>query len=217
MRAVRDGDQRPRPPRDLADRLAGRHRDRRVTHEGAHHRRPRRPHQGGARRGQRSCSSPASRASRTRLATSPRSAAAARTRPPSPSRRRSAPRSARSTPTSPACTRPTPGSCPTRASCRRVSFEEMLEMAASGAGVLQLRSVEYARNHGVRIHCRSSFDDAPGTVVRRRGRNDGATADHSRDALDRPRRASRCSACPTSPARPRGSSRRSPTRTSTST
>jgi aspartate kinase len=46
-----------------------------------------------------------------------------------------------------------------------VSFEEMLEMAASGAGVLQLRSVEYARNHGVRIHCRSSFHDAPGTVV----------------------------------------------------
>ncbi len=48
---------------------------------------------------------------------------------------------------------------------KTVSFEEMLEMAASGAGVLQLRSVEYARNHGVRIHCRSSFDDEPGTVV----------------------------------------------------
>ncbi|HEV2776728.1 MAG TPA: aspartate kinase [Solirubrobacteraceae bacterium] len=46
-----------------------------------------------------------------------------------------------------------------------VSFEEMLEMSASGAGVLQLRSVEYARNHGVRIHCRSSFTDEPGTVV----------------------------------------------------
>jgi aspartate kinase len=46
-----------------------------------------------------------------------------------------------------------------------VTFEEMLEMAASGAGVLQLRSVEYARNHGVRIHCRSSFHDKPGTVV----------------------------------------------------
>jgi aspartate kinase len=43
-----------------------------------------------------------------------------------------------------------------------VSFEEMLEMSASGAGVLQLRSVEYARNHGVRIHCRSSFDDGLG-------------------------------------------------------
>ena len=46
-----------------------------------------------------------------------------------------------------------------------LSFEEMLEMAASGAGVLQLRSVEYARNHGVRIHCRSSFEDGPGTFV----------------------------------------------------
>jgi len=46
-----------------------------------------------------------------------------------------------------------------------VSFDEMLEMAASGAGVLQLRSVEYARNHGVRIHCRSSFEEAAGTFV----------------------------------------------------
>ncbi len=46
-----------------------------------------------------------------------------------------------------------------------VSFEEMLEMSSSGAKVLQLRSVEYARNHGVRIHCRSSFDPGPGTFV----------------------------------------------------
>ena len=46
-----------------------------------------------------------------------------------------------------------------------VSFEEMLEMAASGAKVLQLRSVEYARTHNVRIHCRSSFDSGPGTFV----------------------------------------------------
>jgi aspartate kinase len=46
-----------------------------------------------------------------------------------------------------------------------VSFEEMLEMAASGAKVLQLRAVEYARNHGIRVHCRSSFEDAPGTLV----------------------------------------------------
>ena len=38
-------------------------------------------------------------------------------------------------------------------------------MSASGAGVLQLRSVEYARNHGVRIHCRSSFTEEPGTFV----------------------------------------------------
>src|SRR4249919_2348441 len=47
----------------------------------------------------------------------------------------------------------------------QVSFEEMLEMAASGAKVLQLRSVEYARTHGVRIHCRSSFHEIPGTFV----------------------------------------------------
>jgi aspartate kinase len=46
-----------------------------------------------------------------------------------------------------------------------VTFEEMLEMSASGAGVLQLRSVEYARNHAVSIHCRSSFEDGPGTFV----------------------------------------------------
>jgi aspartate kinase len=46
-----------------------------------------------------------------------------------------------------------------------VSFEEMLEMAASGAKVLQLRSVEYARNYGIPLHCRSSFDGAPGTFV----------------------------------------------------
>ena len=46
-----------------------------------------------------------------------------------------------------------------------VSFDEMLEMATSGAGVLQVRSIEYARNHGVRIHCRSSFDDSEGTLV----------------------------------------------------
>jgi aspartate kinase len=46
-----------------------------------------------------------------------------------------------------------------------VSFEEMLEMAASGARVLQLRSVEYARNHGVRMECRSSFEAGPGTLV----------------------------------------------------
>jgi aspartate kinase len=46
-----------------------------------------------------------------------------------------------------------------------VSFEEMLEMAASGARVLQLRSVEYARNHDIRMHCRSSFEDGTGTLV----------------------------------------------------
>ncbi|MDH4139830.1 MAG: aspartate kinase [Coriobacteriia bacterium] len=47
-----------------------------------------------------------------------------------------------------------------------ISYEEMLEMASSGAGVLQMRSVEFARNHGVVVHCRSSFTDSPGTIVK---------------------------------------------------
>jgi aspartate kinase len=48
-----------------------------------------------------------------------------------------------------------------------VSYEEMLELSASGAKVLMLRSVEYARNHGVAIHVRSSFGDESGTWVTR--------------------------------------------------
>jgi aspartate kinase len=46
-----------------------------------------------------------------------------------------------------------------------VSYDEMLEMAASGAKVLMLRAVEIARNHGVCIHARSTFSDEPGTLV----------------------------------------------------
>jgi aspartate kinase len=46
-----------------------------------------------------------------------------------------------------------------------VSYDEMLELAASGAKVLQLRSVEFARNHGVRLHVRSTFTDEPGTWI----------------------------------------------------
>jgi aspartate kinase len=57
-----------------------------------------------------------------------------------------------------------------------VSFEEMLEMAASGARVLMLRSVEFARNYGVRLHVRSSFDDSPGTWV---GPEDERTMEHA--------------------------------------
>ncbi len=46
-----------------------------------------------------------------------------------------------------------------------VTYEEMLEMSASGAKVMALRSVEFARNHGVRLHVRSTFSDAPGTWI----------------------------------------------------
>lgn len=79
-----------------------------------------------------------------------------------------------------------------------VSYEEMLEMASSGARVLMLRSVEFARNYGVPLHVRSSFTDEPGTWV---GEGDermenaiisGVTHDHSQaritvsDVPDRP-------------------------------
>jgi len=47
----------------------------------------------------------------------------------------------------------------------RISFEEMLEMAATGGRVLMLRSVEFARNHHVPLHVRSSFTWEPGTWV----------------------------------------------------
>jgi aspartate kinase len=46
-----------------------------------------------------------------------------------------------------------------------VSYEEMLEMAATGGKVLALRSVEFARNHGIGIHVRSSFSWEPGTTI----------------------------------------------------
>jgi aspartate kinase len=47
----------------------------------------------------------------------------------------------------------------------RISYEEMLEMAACGAKVLHLRSVEYARRHTLPIHVRSSFSQREGTYV----------------------------------------------------
>jgi aspartate kinase len=47
----------------------------------------------------------------------------------------------------------------------KVSYEEMLEMAASGAKVLMLRAVELARGQGVRIHARSTFSKEPGTWI----------------------------------------------------
>ncbi|MCR8694465.1 aspartate kinase [Rhodococcus pyridinivorans] len=47
----------------------------------------------------------------------------------------------------------------------RVSFEEMLELAACGAKVLMLRCVEYARRYNVPVHVRSSYTTKPGTIV----------------------------------------------------
>ncbi|PKW13749.1 aspartate kinase [Saccharopolyspora spinosa] len=47
----------------------------------------------------------------------------------------------------------------------RITYEEMLEMAATGAKVLHLRAVEYARRYSVPLHVRSSYSPKPGTIV----------------------------------------------------
>ena len=49
----------------------------------------------------------------------------------------------------------------------QVSYEEMLEMAATGAKILMLRCVEYARNYNIVVHVRSSFSGNDGTIVRK--------------------------------------------------
>lgn len=100
----------------------------------------------------------------------------------------------------------------------RITSEEMLELAASGAKVLYIRAVEYARRHGVTLHVRSSFSNAEGTIVYNpaegkpwKNRSSPASPETS------PRARSPSSACPTPRARPPRSSRswRAPARTST--
>jgi aspartate kinase len=48
---------------------------------------------------------------------------------------------------------------------KRITFDEMLELASVGAQVLHSRSVEIAANYNIPIHVRSSFKDVPGTLV----------------------------------------------------
>jgi aspartate kinase len=47
----------------------------------------------------------------------------------------------------------------------RIAHDEMLELASLGAKVLQIRSVEFAKRYGVKVHVRSSFNDSEGTWV----------------------------------------------------
>lgn len=54
---------------------------------------------------------------------------------------------------------------PAASQLKRVTYEEMLELAAAGAKVLHVRCVEYARRAGLPIHVRSSFSDRQGTWV----------------------------------------------------
>ena len=55
---------------------------------------------------------------------------------------------------------------PTARKLDRVTYEEMLELAAGGAKILHLRCVEYARRYDIPIHVRSSFSQLTGTIVR---------------------------------------------------
>ena len=48
---------------------------------------------------------------------------------------------------------------------KRVSYDEMLELASLGAGVMHNRSIEFAKKFSVPIHVRSSFSDSPGTII----------------------------------------------------
>ena len=58
-----------------------------------------------------------------------------------------------------------PRLCPAARKLDRISYDEMLELASLGAKVLQIRSVEFAKRYGVRVHVRTSFGDALGTWV----------------------------------------------------
>jgi aspartate kinase len=48
---------------------------------------------------------------------------------------------------------------------KRISYDEMLELASAGAGVMHNRSIEFARKFRVPVHVRSSFSDQPGTMI----------------------------------------------------
>lgn len=59
-----------------------------------------------------------------------------------------------------------PRLCPHARKLDEISYDDMLEMAGAGSGVLQMRAVEFARKFNVVIHSRSAFSDAPGTFVK---------------------------------------------------
>lgn len=58
-----------------------------------------------------------------------------------------------------------PRICPQARKMPRIDYDEMLELASAGARVMQSRSIEFGKKHGVRIHVRSSYSDEEGTVI----------------------------------------------------
>ena len=67
-----------------------------------------------------------------------------------------------------------------------VSFDEMLEMAGAGSKVLALRSVEFARTHGVPLHVRSAFTWEPGTWVTDAVAGNGSGSSNEETAMEDP-------------------------------
>ena len=65
-----------------------------------------------------------------------------------------------------------------------VSFDEMLELAGAGAGVLMLRSVEFGRRFNVPIHVRSSFHDGEGTWVKEKVMEDAVVSGVTHDTSE---------------------------------
>jgi aspartate kinase len=56
-----------------------------------------------------------------------------------------------------------PAICPSARKLKRISYDEMIELASTGAKVLEIRSVEFAKNYSVPVHVRSTFSDVEGT------------------------------------------------------
>ena len=177
VRARGDGDRGSRPRGDLADRLAGRHRHRHDAHEGEDRRGARAAHPRSARRGEdrprRRLPGRLDRRRRSR-----RSAAAAPTRPRSRSPRALGADSCEIFTDVEGVYTADPRLVPGAQKLPVVTYEEMLEMSASGAKVMALRSVEFARNHGVRLHVRSTFSGRAGHLDSRGGRAVAGEGDH---------------------------------------
>lgn len=58
-----------------------------------------------------------------------------------------------------------PGICPDARKLARIAYDEMIELASTGAKVLEIRSVEFAKRYSVPVHVRSTFSDSEGTWV----------------------------------------------------
>jgi aspartate kinase len=56
-----------------------------------------------------------------------------------------------------------PNICPDAKKLQRISYDEMIELASTGAKVLEIRSVEFAKKFSVPVHVRSTFNDVEGT------------------------------------------------------